>query len=404
MRVKPFPWRFWINFVLIIGIGPGLGFGFGVGSNSKSFWIGLFVGLVSSLLFVLLAALWYRRVMRKRDPTFNFADYNFRSEATFELPVSANEAYRLCDDALHLLPGFYVTKREPQRLYIEGMTGGGNVGYWSFGAPGEKLQVDIKAVSATTSSAYVRSKPGTAMVVLDFGKNRQNIASISTAINAAIQRRLDEANAVAERAELERALTVAKLNALQAQIEPHFLYNTLANAQSLTRSDPSRADLMLGHLIAFLRLSVMSDAVSELTLQQEANRVRAYLEIMKIRMGARLDYSIDIADPLGEYSFSPLMLQTLVENAIKHGLEPKLGGGRIDITAAVIGDKLQVQVSDNGAGLGSNTAGSGIGLKNIRERLKLAYGDHASLTLSAGTAGGMTATIVMPLITTNTES
>lgn len=394
--MKPIPWRFWINFVLVIGIGPGLGFGFGIAGSSRSFWIGLFSGLVSSLLFVLLTAFWYRRLMRRRDPNFNFADYNFRREATYELPVSADEAFTLCDDALHLLPGFYMLKRDTQRRSLEGTTGGGNAGYWSFGSPGEKLQVDIKAVSANSSSAHVRSKPGTKMVVLDFGKNRQNIASISAAINMAIQKRLDDANAIAERAELARALTAAKLSALQAQIEPHFLYNTLANAQSLTRSDPSRADLMLGHLISFLRLSLPSQVESHATLGEEIDRVRAYLEIMKIRMDTRLHYQIDVPETLRGHEFAPLMLQTLVENAIKHGLEPKSGGGTIIVSAAATDGKLRVQVTDNGAGLSNHTAGSGIGLKNIRERLQLSYGEAAQLVLLPGEIGGMTAAIVMP--------
>jgi hypothetical protein len=395
--MRSFPWRFWITFCLVVGLGPALGFGFGIAASSKSFWMGLFAGIASGIIGVGVAALWYRRVMRRRDPAFSFAAYNFRSETTIELPVGVADAYDLCLEALNLLPGFHPSELTPARGTIRGLTGGGNAGYWSFGAPGEKLSVEITPVGDSASSAFIRSQPGTLMVVLDFGKNKQNISSISNYINKALQHRYDEAHAAAERAEMQRALTMAKLNALQAQIEPHFLYNTLANAQSLTRSDPSRADRMLGHLITFLRLSLPASGDVESTLGQEADRVVAYLEIMKIRMGSRLEYRIDVADALRSQSYPPLMLQTLVENAIKHGLEPKSGGGVIDIRAAEQDGVLVLDVTDNGIGISDSTAGSGIGLKNIRERLQLAYGEIATLALKPNAAAGMTATIRTPM-------
>ena len=397
--MKSFAWQFWIRFFLIVGLGPGIGLAVGIGSSSKSFWLGLASGLLVSALSVAIAAIWYRRVMRRRDAQFTYSAYALHAEATFALSLPAAAAYDVCLDALQSLPGFFATLTSRETLSIAGLTGGGNAGYLSFGSPGEKLNVTIKPMSDTTSMATVRSQPGTVLVLLDFGKNKENIASVSRFINRELQRRFDEIAAQAARAETARALTLAKLNALQAQIEPHFLYNTLANAQSLTRSDPARADLMLGHLIEFLRASLPTNDAVTSTLGQEIDRVVAYLEIMKIRMGARLSYDVFIDDKLNAHPFAPLMLQTLVENAIKHGIEPKTGAGKIIIRANINADKLSVSVVDNGAGLSTATAGSGIGLKNIRERLQLTYGDAATFLLAANCHPdtGMTATITIPV-------
>jgi len=397
--MKSFAWPLWIRFFLFVCIGPGLGTGVGVTSVSKSVWLGIASGVIVGALSAFLAAIWYRRVMRRRDPTFTYDTYALHAEATFALALPPNAAFDLCMDALQALPGFFASEGSREKLSITGFTGGGNAGYFSFGAPGEKLRVQITGVDATASMAIVHSQPGTLLILLDFGKNKENIASITRFINRELQRRFDEVAALAARAETERALTLAKLSTLQAQIEPHFLYNTLANAQSLTRSDPPRADLMLGHLIQFLRLSVPTNDAATSTLGQEIARVVAYLEIMKIRMGARLTYDVAIDDKLNTYAFAPLMLQTLAENAVKHGIEPKAGAGKITIRAKADANKLSVSVIDNGAGLSTATAGSGVGLKNIRERLQLSYGDAATLSLSPNTLNnsGMTATIAIPI-------
>jgi Histidine kinase len=399
--MKSFAWQFWIRFFLIVGLGPAVGVTVGVSSGGKSIWLGLVFGALLAVISVAVAALWYRRVMRSRDPTFTYDAYALHAEATFALALPATAAYDLCLDALNSLPGFFAAEVSRETLSIAGLTGGGNAGYMSFGSPGEKLQVSIKPMTDNTSMATVRSQPGTVLVLLDFGKNKENIASVSRFINRELQRRFDEIAAQAARAETERALTLAKLNALQAQIEPHFLYNTLANAQSLTRSDPARADLMLGHLIQFLRSSLPTNDAATSTLGQEIDRLGAYLEIMKIRMGARLSYDVALDEKLRAQPFAPLMLQTLAENAIKHGIEPKTGAGKIIIRANIDADKLSVSVIDNGAGLSTATAGSGIGLKNIRERLHLTYGEAAKflLTPNRHPDAGMTATITIPVDT-----
>ena len=212
------------------------------------------------------------------------------------------------------------------------------------------------------------------------------------------EQRRDE-QAQAERSATDNALTVARLNLLQAQVEPHFLYNTLANAQVLARTDPPRADQMLGHLIQYLRHSLPREHGSLSTLGEELERAGAYLEILKIRMGARLELKVEVPEELKALQLPSMMLQTLVENAIKHGLEPKSGGGTVWILACRIDDHATVTVADDGQGFGSATGGTGIGLKNLRERLQLTYGGRASFALVSNFPSGVAATLTLPLPT-----
>jgi Histidine kinase len=197
---------------------------------------------------------------------------------------------------------------------------------------------------------------------------------------------------------MNRQVTEAKLQALQAQVEPHFLYNTLANVQALTEADPQAAGQMVGHLIEYLRSALPKMRENTSTVGQEVELVRAYLNILKIRMGSRLDFAVDVPAELMTLSFPPLMLPSLVENAIKHGLEPLREGGRIDIVATRAGQTLRVTVRDSGKGLrDSGNSGSGVGLANIRERLQALYGDQGRLLLEGNLPGGVVATIEIPL-------
>ena len=199
----------------------------------------------------------------------------------------------------------------------------------------------------------------------------------------------------ADYARMSQQVTEAKLSALQAQVEPHFLYNTLASVQALTEVDPQQANAMTGHLIQYLRnaLPKMRESVS--TVGQEIDLVRAYLNILQMRMGKRLGFEIAVPAELMEAPFPPLMLPSLVENAIKHGLEPQREGGTVTISAYADGDKLRVTVADTGRGF-AETLGTGVGLTNIRERLAALYGDAAKLTLEANTPHGVVATIEVP--------
>lgn len=200
----------------------------------------------------------------------------------------------------------------------------------------------------------------------------------------------------AEYHRMSQQVTEAKLQALQAQVEPHFLYNTLASVQALTEVDPARANTMVGHLIQYLRnaLPKMRESIS--TVGQEVELVRAYLNILQMRMGKRLAFDISVPESLVATPFPPLMLPSLVENAIKHGLEPQREGGTVMITAQAQEGRLRVVVSDTGRGFG-DTVGAGVGLANIRERLAALYGETAKLTLESNSPGGVIATIEVPL-------
>lgn len=208
----------------------------------------------------------------------------------------------------------------------------------------------------------------------------------------------------AELSDVSRQVTEARLQTLQAQVEPHFLYNTLANVQALNEVDPRAANQMVGHLIQYLRSSLPKMRESTSTVGQELELVRAYLNILQMRMGTRLEFSITAADDLLPYAFPPMMLPSLVENAIKHGLEPQRDGGRIDIVAERMheggaGQCLRITVSDTGRGLSDESpqAGGGVGLSNLRERLAALYGVSGRFWLTANTPKGAVATIEVPL-------
>ncbi|QJR16782.1 histidine kinase [Usitatibacter palustris] len=216
---------------------------------------------------------------------------------------------------------------------------------------------------------------------------------------------IDRSRAAQRQAELKRKeadyhrltqqVTEAKLAALQAQVEPHFLYNTLASVQALTEVDPAQASAMTGHLIQYLRnaLPKMRESVS--TVGQEIELVRAFLNILQMRMGKRLTFDINVPAELEPLSFPPLMLPSLVENAIKHGLEPQREGGNVRITAERVEGKLRLIVADTGKGF-AEAIGSGVGLTNIRERLAALYGDAAKLTMEANEPQGVVATLEVP--------
>lgn len=202
--------------------------------------------------------------------------------------------------------------------------------------------------------------------------------------------------------DVSRQITEARLQALQAQVEPHFLYNTLANVQALTEVDPPAANQMVGHLIQYLRSALPKMRESTSTVGQEIELVRAYLNILQMRMGHRLAFSIEAPDDLLGSPFPPLMLPSLVENAIKHGLEPIRDGGRIDVLVSrpmtAQGERICVQVKDTGRGLtdAPMQAGGGVGLSNLRERLQAIYNGRASFTIESNTPQGVVASICVP--------
>jgi signal transduction histidine kinase len=210
-----------------------------------------------------------------------------------------------------------------------------------------------------------------------------------------------QAQAEAEKARIagiEKQAMQSQLQMLQAQIEPHMLFNTLANLQGLIATDPPRAQLLLEQLIDFLRATLKSSRAAATTLAEEFRLMDAYLGLMAIRMGERLAYRLDLPPALAGLEIAPMLLQPLLENAIRHGLEPKIEGGLLTVSAAREGTALVLTVRDTGLGLDAPAShGTGLGLENIRERLLALYGPGASLTLAEGVPCGTVAAITIPL-------
>jgi hypothetical protein len=205
-----------------------------------------------------------------------------------------------------------------------------------------------------------------------------------------------------QRSEVETAQRQAaeqQLKLLESQLEPHMLFNTLANLRVLIALDPPRAQAMLDQLIAFLRASLAGSRARLHPLGDEFQRLRDYLALMQIRMGPRLQTRFELPAELATAEVPPLLLQPLVENSIKHGLEPQVTGGRIDVSAARDGDALVLRVRDSGAGIDGTPGDACYGLAHVRERLATLYGDRASFTLAAANDGaqGTLATIRLPL-------
>ena len=214
-----------------------------------------------------------------------------------------------------------------------------------------------------------------------------------------------QATETAEAEQLKRQVVEARMAAMQAQVEPHFLFNTLASIDHLIETDPKRASAMQKNLIALLRASMptMREANGNGSgvrdLGREMAVIQPYLEILKVRMEDRLMTEIDVPEGLRSAEFPPMMIQSLVENAIKHGLEPKPEGGLLSVKAQIVHGKLAVTVADTGVGFGkAATAGTGIGLDNVRERLKLLYGNKAALTVAENPPGGTKVTITVPYV------
>jgi len=199
-----------------------------------------------------------------------------------------------------------------------------------------------------------------------------------------------------ERSEYERNALDSRLRLLQAQVEPHFLFNTLANVRELVDAGSPQASSVLGSLIAYLRAAVPRLHERATTLGQELELVRAYLEVMHMRMPDRLHFTLHAEDAARDLFCPPMTLLTLVENAVRHGIDPSEEGGRIDVRVRLQETRCRVEVVDTGVGLGRSAAGLGTGLTNLRERLQLAFGGDATLTLTALEPHGVSAELDFP--------
>jgi signal transduction histidine kinase len=237
--------------------------------------------------------------------------------------------------------------------------------------------------------------PRLRVVLLEWGM----IASVYWFMERATRRAAELREAELDRHRLEAQMLEARLQVLQAQVEPHFLFNTLAHVQQLYQTDPARGRLMLDSFCGYIRAALPRMRSYHSTLGREMELARSYLSTQLIRMGRRLRFAISIPDELLGAEFPPMMLLSLVENAIKHGLSPLREGGSIRIFAARGTGTLQLTVADTGAGLSAaeDGQGSGVGLSNIRSRLATLYGATGRLILVRNEPQGFVATIEVPL-------
>jgi signal transduction histidine kinase len=210
------------------------------------------------------------------------------------------------------------------------------------------------------------------------------------------------ARADAEHEAMERQLVQARLQVLQAQVEPHFLFNTLAAIDFLIETDPKRASQMQKALITYLRGALPQMRQESSTLGRELRLIKSFLDLIKMRMEDRLDVEFNVPEGAESADFPPMMLQSVVENAIKHGIEPKPEGGKVSVAARIQNGQLWVEVKDTGVGvrntetLESPTSGTGLGLQNIRERLAMLYPGKSRLILQSDDMEGTVVKIVVP--------
>ena len=228
-------------------------------------------------------------------------------------------------------------------------------------------------------------------------------ATMATIFFARERQAKSEAEFQRERARVEAAekqIRVAQLQLLEAQIEPHFLYNTLANVISLIDAEPATAKHMIERLIDYLRRAATVTGGADATLGRQVELLRAYLDLIVLRMGSRLSYRIDVPAELASLPLPPMLLQPVVENAIRHGIEPKIAGGEVSVTARRQGNRLLLAVTDDGLGVrATRAAGStGLGLANLRERLSTMHGVHATLAIEERQPGTRV-TIDLPMLT-----
>ena len=368
----------------------------------------VFLGFVL-LPAIVTGAFSHLRRVRLVANEVNSATLSNRQRRQIEIPFEAGEAFDLVDAAIRELPGSQVVESARDSLQVRAKVKridpyGTDAPQWQllqhvFRRRHNQILVTVTpngdAGSVTLICEPERSA-WTDWFFVDFGTNLENAEAIGRAITRRVAERRRQEQVTSKMTVTEKELTVAKLSLLHAQVEPHFLYNTLASAQVLTRTDPARADEMLGNLILYLRHSLPRTDDGLSTVGEELERARAYLDILKIRMGSRLQLQIEVPHALKAMLFPTMMLQTLVENAIKHGLEPKPGGGTVWILARATDAGVAVTVADDGRGFSAEGGGTGIGLRNVRERLRLAYGADAGFAIVANFPSGVAATITVP--------
>ena len=366
-----------------------------------------------TFLYVVISSASHLRRVRLISDHVDSTTLANRQRRLIEIPFEANEAFAIVDAAIRELPhvqDIASAKDSLQtRAKVERIDPYGtaiplfNMVARQIGIARNQILATVTPGHGTGSVTLVCEPEGRAWCdwfIVDDGTNLENANALTRAISRRIAEKRRQETEVVKDTATQKELAVAKLGLLHAQVEPHFLYNTLGSAKYLIQSDPVKAEAMIDNLIAYLRNSLPRTESTASTLGAEVERARSYLEILQIRMGVRLTPHLDVPAALLSIPFPTMMLQTLVENAIKHGLEPKPGGGNIWVIAREAGGQLSVTVADDGLGMqpgNTSTQGTGIGLKNIRERLSLAYGPAAAFTFTANFPSGVAATISVPV-------
>ncbi len=367
-------------------------------------------GLLLIFIFITGSAFSHVRRVRLIANEISSNTLSNRHLRQIEIPFDASMAFDLIDAAIRELPGCEVIDSARDSLQVRAKLKR-IAPYAHLNLFGRLHVRNALGIVRNQILATVSPNGGTSSITLlcepehpawgdwflmDHGTNLENVQALGRAITHRVNAQRNAEQKSASQTLAEKELSVARLNMLQAQVEPHFLYNTLASAQLLTRSDPAKADIMLGNLILYLRHSLPRNEDGLSTIGAELERAQAYLDILKIRMGSRLNLQIEVPETLKTVAFPSMMLQTLVENAIKHGLEPKPGGGTIWILVRLVDHMLALTVADDGRGFSAEGGGTGIGLRNVRERLQLTYGADALFSIVANFPQGVAATISVP--------
>jgi len=261
------------------------------------------------------------------------------------------------------------------------------------------VSIGTMASHAVVAAAAATTPDERLWMLMLFGRRDLVLWSLAAAAWYSLHRAALRATALRAsevgRRSLETGMLEARLQALQAQVVPHFLFNTLAHVRRLYRTDPARARRMLESFRDYLESALPQMRDGFATIGREVDLARAYLDVQQVRMGRRLQVRIDVANGLRHVAFPPMMLISLVENAIKHGLDPVPSGGTIRIEARTHDALLEVAVIDTGSGIGEKI-GSGVGLANIRGRLLALFGSQAELSLTANAPHGVRASIRVP--------
>jgi hypothetical protein len=373
---------------------------------------GVFLTWLIVMIFVITSAISHLRRVRFVNGSANASALANRQRRQIEMPMEAGPAFDILDATIRELPNVEQVESTRDSLQIRAKVRR----VYSYGGYAPLLQSMLGWFGTERNQIFAivtpHSNTGTVTLVcepesgawrdwltVDNGTNLENAEAISRAISRRITEVRRGEQASTRETEIEKELAIAKLALLHAQVEPHFLYNTLANVISLIDSQPSAAKHMIERLIDYLRrAAVAGDA--EATLGTQLALLRAYLDVIVLRMGSRLSYRVDVPETLLTLPLPPMLLQPLVENAIKHGLEPKVEGGDLLVSARREGDRLVLGVRDDGLGVRPTRSAdsTGLGLANLRDRLAAIYGARARMTLE-DLAPGTLVTLELPATT-----